>query len=456
MITSDRWLGKSSHCGSGRGAEAYARDDVIQVKYFHALAQPFVLNVLTLAGGSAGAQAITMLFAPAITRLYGPEAFGTQGMFLSLVSMLTPLAALAYPSALVLAPTESGARSLVQLSVIVSIMMATGLGVILFGYSEAIVAALGLQAIEPFLFALPVVVLLSSSSQVTEQWLVRDERFAALARVSIAQSLLVNAARVGLGLISATATTLVAITTVGIATTAAMNFIAGRRNPAGNTIAPSEKVSTARMAFEYRYFPLYRAPEMLLAATTVSIPILVLATAFGPASAGFYALARSVLYLPVSVIGNSVAQVFYPRFNRQVLAGEQPLPIFLRTVGVLALIGLPIFGAIALFGPRIFLLIFGAEWLEAGVYARWLSVWLFCMFINRPCISVTSVLGMQRMFLVQGIFGFCTRFTGLWIGWQIVADDVWAIALFGLGGGIAALALIAIVAYRLARMEDPR
>ena len=62
----------------------------------------FVRNVAIVATGTAGAQAITMAFAPIITRIYGPEAFGLLGTFMAILAVLTPVAALTYPIAIVL------------------------------------------------------------------------------------------------------------------------------------------------------------------------------------------------------------------------------------------------------------------------------------------------------------------------------------------------------------------
>src|SRR5690606_19830586 len=47
----------------------------------------FVRNVAIVATGTAGAQAITMAFAPVITRLYGPEAFGLLGTFMAILGV---------------------------------------------------------------------------------------------------------------------------------------------------------------------------------------------------------------------------------------------------------------------------------------------------------------------------------------------------------------------------------
>ncbi|HAQ72765.1 MAG TPA: polysaccharide biosynthesis protein, partial [Pseudomonas sp.] len=71
-------------------------------------------NILTVVSGTAGAQAITMAFMPVITRIYGPEAYGVLGTFLSVTLMLVPIAALTYPIAIVLPKRDGDARGLVR------------------------------------------------------------------------------------------------------------------------------------------------------------------------------------------------------------------------------------------------------------------------------------------------------------------------------------------------------
>ena len=84
----------------------------------------FVKNVMIVASGTAGAQLVTMLFSPIITRLYGPEAFGMMGTFMAIVNIIVPVAALTYPIAIVLAKKDNNARAIVNLSIFLSIIIA--------------------------------------------------------------------------------------------------------------------------------------------------------------------------------------------------------------------------------------------------------------------------------------------------------------------------------------------
>ena len=68
----------------------------------------FIRNVVLVVTGTASAQLVTMLLSPIITRLYGPEAYGHMGVFLAIVGVIAPVAALTYPIAIVLPKKEKG------------------------------------------------------------------------------------------------------------------------------------------------------------------------------------------------------------------------------------------------------------------------------------------------------------------------------------------------------------
>src|SRR5690625_1179760 len=89
----------------------------------------FLRSVAYVGGGAAAAQLITVAFAPIITRLYGPEAFGVLALFTSLVAILTPVTSLAYVHAIALPSDDEDAIALLGLS----FWIALTFGVIVFG-----------------------------------------------------------------------------------------------------------------------------------------------------------------------------------------------------------------------------------------------------------------------------------------------------------------------------------
>ncbi|MEI8616630.1 oligosaccharide flippase family protein [Pseudoalteromonas sp. B193] len=84
------------------------------------------------------------------------------------------------------------------------------------------------------------------------------------------------------------------------------------------TTVPNDRIAYKKIYFKrvkevaliYRDFPLYRAPQQFINALSQSLPILMLASFFGPASAGFYTLAKTVMAIPSTLVGKAVGDVF--------------------------------------------------------------------------------------------------------------------------------------------------
>lgn len=84
------------------------------------LTSNFIKNVIVMATGVAGAQAVSIILSPIITRLYGPEAFGIMGTFVSIINIIAPVAALTYPIAIVLPRSDENAKGLIRLSLMIA------------------------------------------------------------------------------------------------------------------------------------------------------------------------------------------------------------------------------------------------------------------------------------------------------------------------------------------------
>ena len=72
----------------------------------------FVRSVSLLVGGTAVSQALTVLAAPLLTRLYAPDDFGLLGGFVSLVATLGAFLTLRYSLAIPLPESDDDAAHL--------------------------------------------------------------------------------------------------------------------------------------------------------------------------------------------------------------------------------------------------------------------------------------------------------------------------------------------------------
>ena len=163
--------------------------------------RPFLRNVVAVAGGAVASQAIAMTFAPLITRLYGPEVYGVQGIFLTLTGMLTPLCALSYPLAIVLPQSEAEALNISRLALVVGGLMTALVTLVLSQYGASLLHLLNADAVLDFIALIPFTLFVALVADVLSQWLVRKNAFILLSKVQVLTVFLAGLLRSGWGVL---------------------------------------------------------------------------------------------------------------------------------------------------------------------------------------------------------------------------------------------------------------
>lgn len=411
--------------------------------------KPFIKNVFLLATGTAAAQIITLLASPIITRIYGPEAFGILGVFNALIMILGPIAALTYPIAIVLPKKNEEAISIVKISLRLTLLLAILALIIICFFNEKLVSLFNLTEIKSFMFLLPIVLLFSGLAQVSEQWLIRTRQFKVNAKTTVLQAIIINLSKILIGLGKPLGAVLIIIQSCsnGLKTILYHNF---SKRDLYSQVKQHGKDSLSKqkkIAKKYYDFPLYRSPQVLLNGVSMSLPILMLTSFYGPAAAGFFTLSRTVLSAPTQLIGKSVGDVFYPRITKAANDGEDVTALIIKASLSLFVIGIIPFGLIILFGPYIFTVIFGDEWTIAGEYAKWITIWVFLGFVNRPSVMTLPVLNAQVFHLIFTVTMLISNASMLLVGYYYFDDDLISVMLVGISGGVFSLLLILMTIY---------
>ena len=364
----------------------------------------FARSVAIVASGTAGAQVITTAFSPLITRMYGPEAFGILGAYTAFVAVLTPLAALTYPVAIVLPREDRDALGIAKLSLFLAALLALLSFFTLWLGGEFFVNLLKLQSLKSFILLLPLAMLFSACLQVVQQWCLRKRQFKITAKSAVIHALVVNGAKLGIGYFIPSAAVLILIALFGSAFHVAVLIFGALKSMASEKLKVAHsKTPLVKIAKCYSEFPLYRAPEAFLSAVTRGLPLIMLAAFFEPAIAGYFALASSVLKMPSFLMGKSVGDVFYPKIVETQHNGRPLTSLYVKAVSALGILGIVPYGAVIAFGPFLFGIIFGAEWVVAGVFARWVSIWMLVLICTEPAMRLMPVLGKQRFYFVYRV-----------------------------------------------------
>jgi O-antigen/teichoic acid export membrane protein len=406
-------------------------------------------SVAMLIAGTAGAQALTILSAPFVTRLYGPAAYGVFGVFSSLLAILASIGAMSYPMALVLPKEHREAVHVTRVSVIVALAVAVLLTLLWLLFQDSLKNLRGIAELGDYIGLLPLALLAGTWAQIATQWLTRRRDFKSISTITLFNAVWTNAARVLIGLAWPAVAVLVWVYILGQAALAARMAQVVRGGDRGESQEFSDPASKpARLfdaAWKYRDFPFYRAPQDFINAVSRGVPVIVLSSMSGPVAAGLYSLATQLMGMPSSLLGNAVVSVLYPDMVQRVHEGRSLTSIIVRGTAILALVGLIPFGALCLFGPSLFAVVFGEGWRGAGSYCQWLAVFYYLNFINKPAVAAIPTLGAQRGLLTYEVVGTLAKLGGVYAGFRLFGSDLAAVALFSVTGAAAYAALIAWV-----------
>jgi O-antigen/teichoic acid export membrane protein len=123
-------------------------------------------------------------------------------------------------------------------------------------------------------------------------------------------------------------------------------------------------------------FPKYILPSYFMGRMAKQLPVFMINRFFGLEILGVYNLATRMLGLPSQLLTNSISEVFRQRLSEEIIKTNQAVQLFKKTFTSLALIlTLPLF-IILLFGPQLFTLFFGQNWVAAGQMSQ-ILIWYY-------------------------------------------------------------------------------
>ncbi len=385
-------------------------------------------SILAVASGTAAGQAILFAFSPLVTRIYSSEAFGLQGMFLSLISMLWPVIALRFPFAIVVAKDDAEAQQISRLALCVAFVLSTVLELCFLLFREPIASLFGLKPLGKLIYFLPLALFCVAWQDVMDYRTARLKLFRVVAIVTVTQAFVTNLARVLGGLVAPVAMTLTVVTSIAPAVQA---FLLARssRGLFGSAPAFLGWREGRQLIATYRDFPVFRTPADMINSAAQSVPVLMLASLFSPSTAGLYVLARSVLNLPTNIIGNAIGNVLYARFA-DLARDRKPLaPLVTKSTLALFLPGPIIIGACQL-APAVFGFVFGDSWRVSGDYAQWMAVWITFLVANVAAVRALPVIGAQYLHLIFNFMILVGGVSGLLIGRSLFGTALGSVATY--------------------------
>lgn len=366
-------------------------------------------STLTLLAGGALAQALPLLLGPWLTRIYSPTEFGQFAMVWVLATNVAVVGCARYEFALPLEQGDEEAATLMALCLRVLLVVTAVsalLGAALYRWQE-------LDLVE----WLPLAVVASAATQWLTLWATRAQRFELLSIARILQYGGGALLQVLLGLLQMGALGLLLGPVLAGAATA---WLLARPAPAGGwrALVARPWAGLAALARKHRDFPLLNTPHAFAGALQDSLAMLLIAAWAGDAATGYWALALRYLKAPAGLVGGALSQTLYPQLVRARTPAEA-LALVRRSMLVLMALALPLMAVLMLWGPELFIWLFGERWQDAGQLARALAPYIAMHFIAAPLAVATMAWRAQAWALRLALVGQVLFVGGLALGLKL-------------------------------------
>jgi len=384
-----------------------------------------VKRAALLGSGAAVGQAAVIGATPLLARIYGPADFGVLAVFLAVSGVSVVVSALRYEQAILVAESDEEASAVVKASAWCVLLSVTLASIAALAGGDALARFTSTPAIADLLWLLPVTVAAGGIHQIMVAWATRAGNFSVLSRSKAVLGISLAASQLFLGVIVDGAHGLV----VGVAASLILTIIV--LIPAMKGLSLARDHDAWHAAVRYRQFPQFGLWASLLNRGALEIPSVALAALYGPEVAGAFLLAVRVVATPTRLITESAYQVYVNEASR--LQREEPsamYTLFVRTLGRLVRLAVPLAVLLAVAGPWGFGIVFGPDWAEASAQVRLLAPLLVAMLITQPVAGTLWITVRLDLQLMREVVRVTLVIGAFLLAWQFALDSHAAVGAY--------------------------
>lgn len=340
-------------------------------------------NFFILTTGTSFAQALPIILSPIITRLYTPQDFGYLSFYLSIISITSVIATARYELAIVLPKDRVDAINLLKVCFVISIFISIVLLTLLIFFENTIYSFFNIEKQSFFLYFIPLSFLLIAFFQSLNYFFIREKAFTNVSASKMGQSISMVLSRICFGALKFSFWGLIISEIIGNLVALAVlikkyvSIFKKNEEILNNT-------NFSNIIKRYKEFPLYNLVPTFLDSLTLSLPTFFVTKCYSTDTAGHLGLCTRILTIPATVLSTSLAQILLQKITEMRRKNEKVLYFVFNIIKKGVLFSLVPALILFLFSQKLFVIIFGNKWLQAGLFAQYLSIPFFLRLIVSP------------------------------------------------------------------------
>lgn len=408
--------------------------------------------LMKLTGASVLAQFIAFSVMPLVTRLHTPESLGQYQFFTTLSLVITPFISGSFALAIKSARTNYQAAVYLKLgmqyALLCFIALLCTLPILMLILSKSILDWFSMYLPLLFLF-----VYLSANFQFAMGFLTNSRRYGSQSTYTLTKSLLSNMLKLVFSVLSKNGLSLV----LAVIATEGFQLI---------RVIRLNYISVLRSLFDIKWrhfkhhlcrarvYPTYVTLAVVLGILMNWFPILITGVLYGPDYAGLLGLAFMVVNTPVYPFIKALENVCFGELSREKnYRAVMTTYIKIMLIGIVAsVLGLLILG---IYGEKLFYIVFGEQWREAGVYAYICFIPISFSFVLSPVYNTLNhFFSFQKFFFWLRLFALTVSVTITgFLGYQSI-DFEYFLTAFALSMTVSHLALFSFSVLLVKKRRD--
>lgn len=388
---------------------------------------PFLRAVAVLSSGQMLAMILPILAAPLLGRLYLPSDYGVLAQYMAPAAVLAVLASLQFQHAVIAERTDRAAGQAAWLTMLAAL---AGAGLTTIAIAALWRPVLSGTAVGIWFAFLPLSVAGGGLSAAAGFLANRYRRYTWIAKLQVIQVSTTVALSITFGLLKWGPDGLLAAYFFGQALQlgAFFWFLSGANSGLARWPGWSRLRAIARRHWR---FPAFTLPSEFSGQLNLQAPVFALGALGAEATLGAFTRAHQLVSMPLTLLGNSVAQVFRREASEQYNKTGNCRPLMLRTAGSFLVLGVGPCILFMLFAPWLFVTYLGPAWEEAGEISRILAPMLLLRVIVSPVTTVFYFTNNQALDLKLTIFSAIIMLASISFAWVAKGTPfafIWAFA----------------------------
>ncbi|WP_371375320.1 lipopolysaccharide biosynthesis protein [Thalassotalea aquiviva] len=390
-------------------------------------------NLGVMVGGSIASQLLLLLTIPIITRMFGQQAYGEYGQFMSLLNIVTPVAALCLPIAILI---QNNTFSVVKIINVASCLYFITSSFLLFA---VLITNLLYPSLPALFYMLPFSVFLSGLYEISRQQNIKISKFAKISLAGVLSSFFATVIKVLSGLFTQNPLFLIVGNILGL-------FV--NINQLGLPIKkinlPSIKLIIHTIK-KNKDITKYRTMQTLLSASAINIPIFIYSSFFSTDIIGQYYIALSLAGLPIVLIGKSITDVFYPKWLAAIENNENLSSALVKSCFTILSISIFLYLPIYFISEFAFKIYLGEGWDLVSDFFNFMLISSIGVIVTRPLVALIPLLQMQKQFFIYELISFSVKICTLFLLVNVFTSSVLVVLGYSLMSFLLSLALFYFV-----------